>query len=248
VISESTARRFWPESDPIGRTLDILPASTPARLPRHTRVRVIGVVEDVVAGTLFEGVAPTCVYFPTARTASGPMSLLVRGRGEPAATVKAIAAAMHEISPAAAFQTYELQQMVGLQVWGFRAFSAAALVPSLVGLLLAFTGTYGVIAFLATQRTREFGIRMALGASALRIVSSMVGEAIRIAMAGAAIGLLLAFAFARASTAALEIVPIFNVGSYVSAGAAVLTAALVAGLIPALRAAHVDPAQALRAE
>lgn len=122
------------------------------------------------------------------------------------------------------------------------SFSSVAAVPGIVGLLLAFTGSYGVIAFLVTQRTREFGIRMALGASLRRIIVSIVADAARTALFAAAIGLALAMALARAATAALGIVPIFGVGAYVIGGTLVLIASLLAALLPSLRTGRLNPA------
>ncbi len=123
-----------------------------------------------------------------------------------------------------------------------------AAVPGIVGLLLAFTGTYGVIAFVVTQRTREFGIRMALGASVRRIVVSIVVDAARTATVAAAIGVALAFALTRIATAALGIGPIFGVSAFVIGSGVVLLASVLAALLPSLRTGRLNPAVALRAE
>jgi predicted permease len=249
VVSRSTARRFWPGADPIGQTLEIRQAvelSSPQ--PAQTRVHVIGVVEDVVQGSLLEGMPAACVYFPVAIGAAQPLSLLVRGRGDVAATIDAIRAAIEDAHPNEAFETRPVRDLAALQLWAVGSFSTAAAIPGIVGVLLAFTGTYGVVAFVAAQRRREFGVRMALGATATRIVRGMVGESLRTGLIGAGAGALIAVGASRAASSALEFIPTFGPGPYVTAGAMVLAASVIAAWLPSARAARIDPAAALRAE
>jgi MacB-like periplasmic core domain/FtsX-like permease family len=249
VVSRATAQRFWPGADPIGQTLDIRAADVSSqRPPVQGRVHVIGVAEDVVQGTLLHGMPATFVYFPTAIGASQPLSLLARGRSNAAATIDAIHAVIEDAYPDAAFETRPVRNLAALQVWAVGSFSTAAAIPGVVGLLLAFTGTYGVVAFVAAQRRREFGVRMALGATTTRIVRSMVGDALRIGVIGAGAGTLLAFAVSRAASSAFEFVPAFGPRPYVLAGAIVLGASVLAAWLPSARAARMDPAAALRAE
>jgi ABC-type antimicrobial peptide transport system permease subunit len=117
-----------------------------------------------------------------------------------------------------------------------------------VGLLLAFSGTYAVVAFLVAQRTPEFGIRMALGATVRQIVSAMMNETLKVAMIGLGAGLALAMAAMRALNAVSEIVPRFGPRPYVVGVLIVLVATMVAALLPSLRASRIDPSKALRAE
>ncbi len=247
VVSAATARRFWPGQDPIGQTLDIFPSNDSRPRPSHTRVRVAGVAEDVVSGPIIDGADTTCVYFPTAVSVPGEVSLLVRARTIAAAT-RSISAAVRAADPDATFRVYGMRDMVGLQVWAFQAFSAAAALLGTVGLLLAFSGTYAVVAFLVTQRTREFGIRMALGATVRRIVAGVLHGALRIAAAGSAVGLIAAAALAQVSDAAIEMMPTFGPRPYVVAAAVVIVATMAAALVPSLRTSRIDPAAALRAE
>jgi hypothetical protein len=248
VISRSTAQRFWPGEDPIGQTLEIRPTAVPGSPRSHKRGHVIGVVKDVVQGTLFHGIPATCVYFPTAIGAAQPLTLLARGRGDVAATIDAIHAAVDDAYPGVAFETRPIRDLAALQVWAVGSFSTAAAIPGVVGLLLAFTGTYGVVAFVAAQRRREFGVRMALGATKSRIVRNMVGDALRIGIIAVAAGALLAFALSRAASSVLEFIPVFGPGPYILASAIVLGASVIAAWLPGRRAARVDPSAALRAE
>ncbi len=249
VVSRATAQRFWPGADPIGQTLEMrsVEASREGQLPQG-RLTVIGVVEDVVQGTLFHGMPATFVYFPTARGAAQPLSLLARGRGGVAATVDAIHATIEDAYPGVSLQTRPIRDLSALQLWAVGSLSAAAAIPGAVGLLLAFTGTYGVVAFVAAQRRREFGVRVALGATSARIVREMVGGALRTGVVGAGAGALLAFVGLRAASSVIEAIPTFGLRSYAMAGAIVLGASAIAAWLPSRRAARIDPAAALRAE
>ena len=132
-----------------------------------------------------DGLDLTCVYFATGFGAPGELSLLVRGRIDNTAPLRAaVAAAVNAVEPDAPFQFFGLRQMVGGLAWVFGAFSAAASLLGALGLLLAFSGTFAVVSFLVAQRTREFGVRLALGATVPRIVSGMLGETLRTASFG----------------------------------------------------------------
>jgi len=248
VVSESTARLFWPGRDPIDQTLEIAPPLTTQRHPVVVRATVVGVVEDVVNGTLLDGVARTSVYFPTTAEDPDARWLLVRTRGDAAAAVNRIATALHDAHPAVTLDVGVLAQHAAVQVWSFRAFSTASSLPAAIGLLLAFTGVYGVVAFVMTQRTREFGIRMALGATAGRVVRSVVGQAIRTAALAAALGLVATAAAMRGVAAMLGVTPVIGPSIYLAGAVIVVFAATVAALIPAMRATHLDPSTALRVD
>jgi ABC-type antimicrobial peptide transport system permease subunit len=118
-------------------------------------------------------------------------------------------------------------------------FSTAAGLPAVIGLLLAFAGVYGVVAFVMTQRTREFGIRMALGATAGRIMRSVVGHAIRTATLAAAVGLLGTAGAMRGIAAISGLRPVISPSIYTAAAVIVVVAAAVASLIPARRACSI---------
>jgi MacB-like periplasmic core domain/FtsX-like permease family len=248
VVSRATARRFWPGADPLGQTLDIKPSSGSAWRPAPGQVHVIGVADDVVQGSMLHGIPTTFVYFPTTVSAAQPLSLMARGRSDIAATTDAIHRAIDEAYPDAAYETRAIRNLVALQVWAVGSFSTVATIPGIVGLLLAFTGTYGVVAFVAAQRRREFGVRMALGATTTRIVRGMVSDALRTGVIGAGVGVLIAYAVFRAASSVLEFIPAFGVRPYVVAVAIVLAASVLAAWLPSARAAQLDPAAALRAE
>jgi putative ABC transport system permease protein len=141
-----------------------------------------------------------------------------------------------------------MREMVGILVWAYQAFSVTASLLGVIGLLLAFSGTYAVVAFLVAQRTPEFGIRMALGATVRQIVSGMMGETLRIAAIGLGAGLMVALALMRFLSGAIEAIPRFGPRPYVIGVSIVLSATTVAALLPSLRASRIDPSKALRAE
>lgn len=249
LVSAATARLLWPGLDPIGQTLDIR-ASGPSseRMPDHANVRIIGVTKDVANGTMLEGVDVTCIYFATGLRATDEWSLLARGRSDAADVRAALARVTKTLGPDVPYRVFGMRETVGILAWVFQAFSATALLLGVIGLLLAFSGTYSVVAFLVAQRTPEFGIRMALGASVRQIIQGMMGETLRIALIGLGAGLAVALAVVRAFSAAIEAIPRFGPHSYVIGAAIVLTATMVAALLPSLRASRIDPSKALRAE
>jgi hypothetical protein len=251
LVSAATAHALWPGLDPIGRTLDLLGAadSPQRRIPGHRTVRVIGVVEDVGSGSLIEGHDSSCIYFPTGIRAAGPMSLLVRGRTDSVATLReAVTTAVNGVEPDTVFQFYSLRQVVGAAAWVFGALSTTASILGVVGLLLAFSGTYAVVSFLAAQRSREFGVRMALGATVSSIVGGMLAETLRTAAIGLAGGVALAIGFARLASSILESVPVFAPRPYAVGMVIVLASTIAAALVPSVRAARIDPSRALRVE
>ena len=250
VVSEATARLLWPGLDPIGQTLDLTPvtARRPVRRPSHTTVRVVGIAEDVVNGMLLDGLDDTCIYFATSLRSPAEQNLLVRGRTDTESVRVAVTDAVNAVERDAPFRYFPLVDMMAGIAWVFQAFSASASLLGILGLLLAFSGTYAVVAFLMTQRTREFGIRMALGATVLGIVRGMIGETLRVASVGLGVGLILATLLGRYFPSPVPFIPVLDASSYVIGTGVVLSATVMAALLPSLRAARIDPSKALRVD
>jgi predicted permease len=252
LVSQATATALWPGLDPLGQTLNLatLPEGrADRRLPRG-RVTVVGVTEDVANGALTEGVVdPSCVYFPTDLQAVTDMSLLVRTRANNVdALSAAVAMVVKEVGPEVPFQVVRMQTVLGSAVWAFQAFSVAASLLGIVGLVFAYSGTHAVVSFLVAQRTREFGVRMALGASAWRIVWGMLVETSRAAAIGLAAGVVAAAALLRLLSSSAAMLPDVGARPFMVGAAIVLLATAVAALSPLRSAARIDPAQALRTE
>jgi putative ABC transport system permease protein len=249
LVSRATARALWPNLEPLGQTLQLLPLrGATRRRPEHTSVRIIGVTDDVVNGLVMNGIDTTCVYFATGLRSSGDLSLLVRARVDTASVHAAAAAVITALDPNAPYQTISMRDVLSVLAWALGAFSAAASLLGIVGLVLAFSGTYAVVAFLVAQRTREFGIRMAIGATVRQIVAGMLGETLQTAAIGLGAGLALALALGRAFSGTIPIVPAFMLRPYLIGASIVLAATATAALLPSLRASRIDPSKALRAE
>jgi len=250
VVSKATAEALWPGLDPLGQTLDITDSSArrPDRALPRGRVQVIGVAEDVANGSPTEGIDASCVYFPIDARGAEDMTLLVRARSDDAEGLRtAVTAAVNDAATGAPFQLMSMQSVVDGVAWVFRAFSVTASLLGVVGLIFAYSGTHAVVSFLVAQRMREFGIRMALGASASRIVLGMVKQTSRTALLGLAAGLAVAAGVVRLLTGSAPILE-FGARPFVVGAAIVFVATLVAALVPLRVAARTDPAHALRFE
>ena len=252
LVSEATARLLWPDLDPIGQTLEITPASVQPRraasvsyqrpCDRRRRGR-----DQWHAARRHRRDVYLLRHQPSI-TLNLAQMLLVRGRRDAASVRPAVLAAIKAIEPEATFQFLTLLSIMGAMGWIFQAFSTTASVLGVIGLLLAFSGTYAVVAFLMTQRTRELGIRMALGATVQGIVLGMIGETLRIALVGLVCALALAALAAGYFSGLLPFIPVFGARAYLTGTAIVLTATVMAALLPSLRAARIDPSKALRVE
>ena len=251
LVSEATAAELWPGLDPVGQTLDVAAISEgrpDPRLPRG-RVRVIGVAEDVATGTVTEGIDASCVYFPADLRARTEMSLLVRARSDDVRGLRsALMSAVKDVAPETPFQQFPMRTLVGAAAWVFRAFSVTASILGLVGLLFAYSGTHAVVSFLVAQRRKEFGVRMALGASGWHLVWGMLTELLCTAAIGLAAGLAVVAGLIRLTSGSIPIVPEFGARPFAVGAAIVLVATAVAALAPLRRALRIDPAQALRTQ
>jgi predicted permease len=240
VVNETMARQLWPDRDPIGQSVmngDNVPVE---------RGVVIGVVADVPRG--MEDRTHAEMYFDVRQQNDWvSVELVVRSDRPLATLVPEMRAAMHEIDPALASGDF-----IALNNVIDRAVAPRRLTTSLLGtfssmaLLLAGLGVYGVIAYSVTQRSREMAIRAAIGARRSDVLRLVVGEGLRIAAIGVAIGLLIALLGSRLMQSLLFGVSAFDPGVFAVNAAIVAGVALVASLIPALRAAATDPASALR--
>ena len=242
VISQTAATRYWPGQDPIGK-----PVSVGQGGFSEDTAFVVGVVGDVRYGTL-DSLPKPDVYLSYYQSPRPRMMMFVRTAGDPRS---AVAPAQREIAALApGVPLYDVRPMRErvADAMGYARFSALLLAAfAAVALALAALGTYGVISFGVSQRRKEIGIRVALGATRASVVRLIVGQGISLAVIGGAIGL----AGAMATTGVLRSM-LYGVAPSdpVTLGAIVallVAAVIVASRIPARRAAGVDPAEALRA-
>jgi predicted permease len=253
IVSEATAHRFWPGDDPIGKSIRIeRPEGRPVdELPGYEEVTVIGVAPDLVSGLIIDGRDPGHIYFPTTATSAHAIAALVRGRTPQGLGPGALQELFRRVAPdPQVFEVLPLEEMRGLQIYPLKAASSVGFLLGALALILSVSGLYGVLTYMLSQRTREIGIRMALGATAAGVITLMVRQSARLATIGATIGLVIALASLQTLNAVIRLNTISLVDAAAFAGgiAAVVAAAALAVYQPARRATRIDPAAALRAE
>jgi len=241
VINETAARRYWPGQDPIGR-----PVSVGQGGFSEDTAFVVGVVGDVRFGTLDSLPVPD-VYLSYYQSPRARMMMFVRTASDPRSI---IAPARREIAGLApGVPLYDVQPMRErvANAMGYARFSAVLLATfAVVALARAALGTYGVIAFGVSQRTREIGIRVALGASRGSVLRLVVGQGVGLAAIGGVLGLVGALAATRVLRSMLFGVAPSDPVTLVSIVLVLVASVIVASWIPARRAASVHPAEALR--
>ena len=244
VVSESFARRHWPNERAVGKRFTVA----------FDERTVVGVVGDVrVRGR--EQESEPQVYLPYRQVADGairnyvPKELVVRADAPPAALLPAIRRIVRAADPEQPVSHVRtLADLVGEETAPRVTQLRLLALLSAVALLIAGVGIHGLLAFTVSQRSRELGVRRALGAPTGGIVGLVVREGAALALAGVAIGVLVAYPAARAMGALLAGVRPADPAAMGAAAALCLATALVGCLRPALRAARIDPATALRAE
>ncbi len=242
IISESMAKHFWPGADPIGQHVKIGPVND---LPWRT---VVGVVKDVRHNGL-DTEPGFATYEPLAQEPWTSVAVAIRAQGDPRSVIASARAELRRIEPGLLIDKVQtMDERIGdsvaprrLNLTLFATFAGLALVLSAVGL-------YGVVAYAAEQRTREFGIRMALGAQTGDVLRMVLGQGLRLAAAGVAIGIVAAFAMSRVIATLLYDVRPFDPMTMVSVALLVALVAIVACWVPARRATRVAPTVALRCE
>jgi putative ABC transport system permease protein len=240
LINAAAARRFFPDRDPIGGQIRFWGSSR----------TIVGVVADEKFHGLTEA-PPIAAYTPLAQTpsANGAGVLLVRTAGDPTALTMAVTGAVHDVDRGLAVFGVEPMQVTLSRSIGQRRFTTLllALLAS-VALLLAAVGVHGVLSYGVSQRRREIGIRMALGARASDMIGLIVREGLRLAVVGLALGLAGAFVLTRFLTTQLFGVTPTDPATFAAVAALLTLVAVAATAVPARRAASVDPLVTLRSE
>jgi putative ABC transport system permease protein len=246
IVTETTARQIFGDRPAIGRVIH-LPAATDAG-PGNQAVTIVGVVDDVRYSGL--EVAPNGVIFRPFAQQPWPSMFIVAGTsGDPQVFASTLRRAITDVDPSIAIYSVDtMDALVGGAVAqpAFRAGVLASLAA--IALALAGVGLYGVIAFGVSQRTREIGIRMALGTTRRAIAALVLRETMRLASVGLAAGLAAAAAVSSALRSLLYGVAPGDLGSFAGAGALVALGAVWAAAVPVWRASRADPVTALRAE
>lgn len=242
VINETMAKQFFPGEDAIGGQL-IYPGS-------KQRVQVIGVIEDIKEGQL-DSANRAAMYVPFNQDSWGAFNLVVRTSQEPGIVLPTLTQAVHEVDKdipvsegmvmSDVIQTSNSAYLHRTSAWLVGGFAVLALVLSMVGL-------YGVIAYSVAQRTREIGVRMALGAQRSAVSRMVLREAGWLTVIGMGAGITVAVGAATLARSLLFNVSSWDAETLILVAAVLGISALFASYIPARRAASVNPVEALRAE
>jgi putative ABC transport system permease protein len=242
IVSRQLAERFWPGRDPIGQGV--------RRGQARRLLTVMGVVDDVRDVTLLQAPAPTLyVPFTQNNVAIAPVSIVVRMSSEPLASARAISAAVLEVDPAQPLDHLTtLDQFLSDSLGPQRFRSTLLLILSGLGLAMAGIGIYGVTSRAVGERTRELGVRLALGASAAGVARLVIWQALRAVLAGLTAGVLLAVPALVLLLKTLPNVEHAEPWAVVPVLLVLLVVAATAAAVPAHRAIGLDPTTALRAE
>ncbi len=243
LVSESMARRFWPGEDPLGKRLTLTFAPETSR-------QVVGVVADVKQEGLDAATPPTALYEPLAQAPWTRLSLVLRtGSARPAAAAPAAIAAIHEIDREESVQSVLTMDEILAETLAQRRFSMLLLAAFAgLALVLAAVGIYSVLSYSVGRRAREIGIRMALGAEVHDVLRLIVAEGMRPALLGMAAGLAAALALGRLLASLLYGVTASDPATLAAVSLLLLGVALLASLLPAYRAARIEPIRAIGAE
>jgi putative ABC transport system permease protein len=248
IVSQKTALRFWPGQQPLGQTLRLAPDPRVApelRVRRFPSVRIIGVAADIVSCCFTVGMDPTLLYLPTTSNAAGT-SLLVRVHGNSEQARRNLDANLSAISPSAVDQIHTLETFRAAGVFPFQIAAGVCTVIGGLALFLAVSGVYGVLSYSVSQRTREIGIRMAIGAPASAVARLVLTQSMRLALIGGVAGSLLALAVWRILASRLFFIQAFDGIAFFIGVLVPLAAAALAAYVPARRAILVDPITTLR--
>ena len=241
VVNESLAKRYWPNEDAIGRRVRFGGDKEPW-------VTIVGIVADVqVRGARGSNVVETYIpywLFPEAGT-----NVVLKTAGDPAALAEPLRRAVKEIDPAIAVASIEtMDAIVAQSIGSSRFYALLVAVFAGLALVLAAVGIYGVMSYAVAQRTQELGVRLALGAAERQIFGLVIGETLKLAGVGLALGLAGSIALGRAIGGMLYGVPALDPVTFSATAALLVAVAFAASYVPARRAMRVDPMHALRVE
>lgn len=243
IINQRMASLLFGREDPLGKRVHIKGERTPRE--------VVGVVKDVEHPALWES-PPANIYYPLFQNHpwwASPVILHVRTAGDPTALAPAMRREVQSLDKGLpVFRVRTVEQYIQESLWALRMANAVTGIAGLLALLLALVGLYGVVSYAVAQRTREIGVRMALGAEQRDVLKLIVGQGMTLTLIGVAAGLVAALALTRVLSSLLYGVRPADPIAFVAASVVLTGVALAACYIPAHRATKVDPMMALRHE
>jgi predicted permease len=240
IINEAMAKQFWPGQNAVGKRFHFF---------GETRLReVVGVVRNTVVDNIGEEPQPLA-YLPLTQDFSPAVTMQVRTSGRPEAVISSVRTQVQSLDTNIALTNVNtIGELIDQGLWAPRVGAALLSVFGALALLLAVVGVYGVLSYSVNQQTREIGIRMAMGAQTGRVLQLVVGQGMRLALAGLILGLLIALAAMRVLSSLLFGVSAHDPLIFVVVSLVLVGAAILACYIPARHATKVDPMIALRYE
>jgi predicted permease len=237
LVTESTARRYWPGQDAVGRAI------TMGDRRRH----IVGIVRDARVSQAQEAIS-SYVYLPATPGSQPRISVLARTRGDFDGLAAAVRSETSRMDASLVANVLPLSSNLEMLQTLSQITASVAGISSLLALALAAIGVYGVVAYVVSRRRREVGVRMALGAGARDVQRLIAGQTLRPVAVGMSIGIVAAAAAARLLQSVLFGVSPYDPAAFVGAPVLMLAIASAAALMPARRAARVDPMSVLRSE
>jgi predicted permease len=271
IIDEVLAKKLWPDGDALGQRIQYASANAPSaegdggahiggsadssdKEKKEETIEIVGIV-PATRHALFEKEASGGIYLPFARGFQSDVSFIVRFHslppGNEAITADLLRRTVHDVDPSIpiiSLRTFAQHLDSNLDLWLVRAGAALFSIFGGLALGLAIVGLYGVKAYSVARRTREIGIRMALGAKPAAVLRLIMGEGLIMLFSGIALGLLLAIATGKILSGILYEVGAFDPIAFTAAPVLLAASALVATWLPARRAARLNPVEALRYE
>jgi putative ABC transport system permease protein len=243
LIDEAAAQRFWPNEDPIGR--QVKRGGRDSQSPWLTIVGVVGNVKDEG----FDRPDQPHIYLSVMQSPDYALAVYVRAQGDPSVLAQPLRREVHQINPELpVFGERTMEEVVAASLSQRRFALQVVGAFGVLALLLAGVGVYGVVSYSVSQRTREIGIRLALGSTTGAILRRVLGQGLRLALAGVGAGLLAALAVTRLLSGLLFGVAPTDPLTYAGLALLLIAVALLACYVPARRAMRVDPLSALRHE
>jgi putative ABC transport system permease protein len=238
IINQTMAQRFWPGQNPIGRHVGSW----------DRQWTIAGVVKDIKYHSMHESPMPF-LYFPFWQDTGGDANVLIRTSGDPLKLLPQVREQVRQLdSRVAVLESDSVENLFSVSLFAYRTAATLAAVLGGLGVLLAAIGIYGVLSYSVSQRSREIGIRMALGAERHDVLGLVVGQGMRLTLAGIALGLVAALGTMHLLGSLLYGVTANDPVTFAVVMTTLTSVALMACYIPARRAMAVDPMVALRHE
>jgi hypothetical protein len=246
VVSQATAQQLWPNQDALGRSLRLVPDRRIApSLQRYQVVSVVGIARDAMSVWIGNGVDKALVYFPATARAAGT-TLLVRVHGDVETARRKLEVDLTAISPSAVDEIHKMQEFVAVNIYPFRVAYWVSSAIGVLALLLTVSGIYGVLSYVVSQRTKEIGIRMAMGATTRAVTGLVLKQSMRLGIIGTFLGGVFALGVSRIFASGLAMIDTFDGVAYAGAVLLALAACGAAAYFPSRRAAGIDPIATLR--